>query len=396
MWNCPNCGATVDEDFLECNVCGEMRVRQLPSDDSPPTGETPTSEALEPPLGEDLAKAFVPQVEPPVASPLAAWVWIIAVFAFFPVLGVLPAVVLAVLSAVLLLQPSELAWDRRIGVAGLAIALLALGITALWIVMLVLAPPQLAEFPQKFDPPERIWWVTAMQVVVLIFSIVLHEIAHGVSALWSGDGTAARLGRLKLNPLVHVDVFGSIILPAILLVTPVGFVLGWAKPVPVNSRQFRHHRRGLLAVTLAGVSINLLLALMCTAGLVAVGSALRIAYPQGTSQGFMMIFDMKVTLQGVENAAAWELVITGLKQGLLINLVLFSFNIIPIPPLDGFGVLESLAPSSLMPLVSSLRSAGFFLLLILVISGLLQYALIPGILFGLILNASAGFMTGWS
>jgi Zn-dependent protease len=234
-----------------------------------------------------------------------------------------------------------------------------------------------------------------MQLGVLVVSIVLHECAHAVSAYWSGDGTAARLGRIRLNPLAHIDPFGSVILPAILLMTPGGVVFGWAKPVPIDRRQFRSPRRGLLAVTLAGVSVNMMLALTCTAGLLAVGSALRIAYPTATSDGFSMLFS-DVKLQGVPGAATWVLVITGLKQGLLVNLVLFTLNILPIPPLDGYGVLESLAPTGLLQLVTGLRSIGFILLLVLIVSGALSYLLFPGIIFGLILNLAVGAMTGWA
>ena len=226
-------------------------------------------------------------------------------------------------------------------------------------------------------------------------SIVLHECAHGVSAYWSGDGTAARLGRIRLNPLVHVDLFGSVILPVLLVMSPGGVVFGWAKPVPIDRRQFRSPRRGLLAVTLAGVSVNMMLALGCAAGLLAVGSALRIAYPTATSEGFMMPF-AQVKLQGVVNAAMWEFTITGLKQGMLVNLVLFTFNILPIPPLDGYGVLESLAPSRLSQLVASLRPIGSILLIVLIVSGVMIYFLLPGIVLGMVLNWAVGAMTGWA
>jgi Zn-dependent protease len=209
-----------------------------------------------------------------------------------------------------------------------------------------------------------------------------------------GDATW-RLGRIRLNPLVHVDLFGSVILPAILLMTPGGVVFGWAKPVPIDRRQFRRPRRGLLAVTLAGVSVNMMLALACAAGLLAVGSALRIAYPTATSDGFMMPF-AQVQLQGVANAAMWEFTITGLKQGMLVNLVLFTFNILPIPPLDGYGVLESLTPSGLSRLVAGLRPFGSILLIVLIVSGVMSYFLLPGIVLGLALNLAVGAMTGWA
>ncbi|MFV1965871.1 MAG: site-2 protease family protein [Pirellulaceae bacterium] len=396
MWNCTNCGASVDDAFIACNVCGVMRSRALPHAHASPQNDSPGEDPRSRPDGFELVPAFVPRIESPVASSLAAWVWIVAVFAFFPVLGVIPSLVLTACSALLLLRPTTFTWDRRIGIAGLAVAMVSLGITAVWVIMWFTSPPAAnGETPEILVRVDRDWTVTAIQIAVLVMSIVLHECAHGVAALWSGDGTAARQGRLRLNPLVHVDPFGSVILPAILMMTPGGVVLGWAKPVPIDQRQFRHPRRGLLAVTLAGVSINMLLALMCTAGLLAVGSALRLAYPDAVSGGFTDLFQQKIMLRGVDNAAAWELVIMALKQGLLINVVLFSFNILPIPPLDGYGVLESLAPKSMAPLVAGLRPVGTILLLVLVFSGSLRYALLPGIIFGWGLNQVVGIMTGW-
>jgi Zn-dependent protease len=339
---------------------------------------------------------FVPQIEPRVASALAAWIWILAIFAFFPILGIVPSLALLVCSVILVQRRERYAWDLRMGVTGLFLALASLGITGLWLLMLVTTASFTIPEPVEFDVAgDRSWTVTAIQLGVLVVSIVFHECAHAVSANWSGDGTAARQGRIRLNPLAHVDLFGSIILPAILVMTPGGVVFGWAKPVPIEPRQFFNPRLGLLAVTLAGVSVNMLLALMCAAGLLAVGSALRLAHPAAASDGFMMLFH-EAKLQSVPGAATWELAIVALKQGLIVNLVLFTFNILPIPPLDGYGVLESLAPRVLSPLVAALRPIGTILLLVLIVSGALTYLLLPGIAFAFFLNLMVGAMTGWA
>jgi len=396
MWKCSKCGAFVEDALTLCNICGTLREPQdLHAHRS-------QQEMLEDAVDAAMAEVgrpepeFVPRIEPPVASGLSAWIWILAVFAFLPFLGIVPSLALALCSAIVLLRPTRLVWDRRIGVGGLLLAFISLGVTALWGLTAVVSPlPSVAQPEEMGADPDPGWTIAAMQLAVLVISIVLHECAHGVSALWSGDATAARHGRLRLNPLAHIDPFGSVILPAILLMTPGGVVFGWAKPVPINRRLFRHPRRGLLAVTLAGVSVNLLLALLCTAGLLAVGSALRLAYPEGTSQGFTNLF-AQVELLGVANAEAWELTITALRQGLLINLVLFCFNILPIPPLDGYGVLESVAPKALAPLVAGLRPLGTILLLVLVVSGTIYYAIAPGIMGGLLLNLMVGAMTGWA
>ena len=396
MWNCSKCDAIVDDALDACHRCGALRVKAELRPAPPQADETVVVDGAGEAVLVQMAPEFMPRIEPPLASTLAVWVWILAVFAFVPVLGAIPAMALAVCSAAVALRGERYAWDRRIGVAGMIVSAASLGITGLWGLMLFLRwPLTVPEFGEMAGAEDQSWAVTAMQLGVLVISIVLHECAHAISAHWSGDGTAARLGRIRLNPLAHIDPFGSIILPAILVMTPGNVVFGWAKPVPINQRQFRSPRRGLLAVTLAGVSINLLLALACAAGLLAVGSALRIAYADGTSEGFMVPF-VQVKLQGVANAATWELVITGLKAGMYINLFLFTLNILPIPPLDGYGVLESLAPKALTQFVASLRSFGFILLIVLIVSGLLFYLVIPGILVGALLNWRVGVMTGWA
>jgi Zn-dependent protease len=125
-----------------------------------------------------------------------------------------------------------------------------------------------------------------------------------------------------------------------------------------------------------------------------VGSALRVAYPDAVSDGFMMPL-APVKLQGVANAGVWVFVIMCLKYGIVINLVLFTLNILPIPPLDGYGVLESLAPKALTQFVASLRSFGFILLIVLIVSGAISYLLIPAIVAALVLNVIVGGITGW-
>lgn len=352
-----------------------------------------TAELAAPPTP---ASFFPVQIEPPRASALAVWIWVLAVFALTPLIGIPVAVVLAICSLLLLLHSERLPWDRRIGLTGLAIAVVAFAVLGLWVVMLVLRRPLDFSPSWEFQPPgKRPWQVTVTQLAVLVVSIMLHECGHAVSAYWSGDATAARLGRISLNPLAHIDLFGSIILPAVLIATGSGFVIGWAKPVPVNRLQFRNSRRGWLAVTVAGVSINLMLALASAAGLVLLGSVLRLMYPEASSQGFSNLIAV-ATLQDVPGSFGWELAITALKAGILINLVLFTFNVLPIPPLDGFGILESFAPASFAPLLVKLRTLGWIVLLVLIVSGILTFVLLPGYAVAILLNLAAGAMTGWA
>jgi Zn-dependent protease len=191
------------------------------------------------------------------------------------------------------------------------------------------------------------------QVAALVLAVCFHESAHGWVALRCGDPTARDLGRISLNPLKHIDPFGSVLLPAMLayLGAP---VFGWAKPVPVALARTRQPRSANLLISAAGPLSNLLLA-----GLFALVVALleeRGARHGGIASGALMLF------------AAYAVVV---------NVVLAVFNLLPIPPLDGFGVLESLLPRSLAGIARGLRRYGMLVLLLLMFTGALNSLLIP-------------------
>lgn len=151
-------------------------------------------------------------------------------------------------------------------------------------------------------------------IVVLILSIIIHEVAHGYAAYTLGDPTAKLEGRLTLNPAPHVDPIGSIILPALLVMTQAGILFGWAKPVPYNPYNLKNQRWGEAIVAIAGVATNLILAVIFA--LIA-----RYAY----ANGFGEFGDLAAIVT-------------------LTNLSLGLFNLIPIPPLDGFTVLRGILP----------------------------------------------------
>lgn len=161
---------------------------------------------------------------------------------------------------------------------------------------------------------------------VLIFSIVLHEVAHGWVARREGDPTAFMLGRLTLNPIPHIDPIGSILVPVMLTLLPGGVIFGWAKPVPVNPRNFRNYKRGDILVSLAGIAVNLLLVIVFAVAMALFTWGMRLV-PDGFST-WMVLLDMA-------------------RAGILINLVLAFFNLLPIPPLDGSHVMYHLLPPQL-------------------------------------------------
>lgn len=158
---------------------------------------------------------------------------------------------------------------------------------------------------------------------ILLMSVVVHEVAHGWVARQEGDDTAARLGRITLNPIAHLDPVGSIIVPLVLYNFG-GFVFGWAKPVPVNPNNYRHPVWSDIKVSLAGIAANLALALLFT---------------------LWIIVAIKVEPWVGAGVGDW-LVLAG-RFGIFINLLLAVFNLVPIPPLDGSHVVYHLLPRQL-------------------------------------------------
>jgi Zn-dependent protease len=177
---------------------------------------------------------------------------------------------------------------------------------------------------------------------VLILSVVLHEVAHGWVAKLEGDPTAAMLGRLTLNPIPHLDPIGSLLVPAILTLMPGGFILGWAKPVPVNPRNFRNYKRGDILVSLAGVTVNFLL-------------AIAFAFVYAGAQ-----WGLQVAPGAVET---WQIVRSMAQYGIFINFVLMLFNLLPIPPLDGSHVMYHLLPPQLGTRYRQLGQYGMLIVL---------------------------------
>ena len=188
----------------------------------------------------------------------------------------------------------------------------------------------------------------AVWILPVIFAITVHEVAHGWVAKKYGDNTAFRLGRLTLNPIKHIDPFGTIIIPGLLLLTGTGFIFGWAKPVPVDARNFKKPLHDMAIVALAGPVSNVLMAL-----------------------GWAMVARLGITIgTGAENVSL-PLVYTGIA-GISINLVLALLNLLPIPPLDGSRILTGILPHRLAWQYNQLERYGFIILLILLYTKILN------------------------
>ncbi|GBE17141.1 peptidase family M50 [bacterium BMS3Abin15] len=210
------------------------------------------------------------------------------------------------------------------------------------------------------------------QVAILIMSVVIHEVSHGVSALWLGDPTAKYAGRLTLNPLKHLDLWGSFLVPLIMILT-LGFGFGWAKPVPYNPYNLRDQKKGPAIVGLAGPLSNIVVALIFGLGarFIPLGSVVKVDIIQNLMQ--FNFSDLAVAISG-SFASIFFLIFVMI---VFINVILAFFNLIPIPPLDGSKLLFSIIPLRTETKIM-LEQFGFVFLLmfIFLFSGLLGSFLI--------------------
>ena len=204
--------------------------------------------------------------------------------------------------------------------------------------------------------------------VPLLFAIVIHEVAHGWMALRFGDPTARDAGRLTLNPFPHIDPIGTIVVPLLLYFSNTGFLFGWAKPVPVNPYYLRHPKEDMMWVSLAGPGANMLTAFGC-------GMILRLTnlLPGNLETGLSLL----------------GIFVTMVLYGMIINLVLACFNLIPIPPLDGSKVLMRFLPPRYEYYMMRLQGMGMFLL-----SGIIMIGNVIGVpIRGMIIHPFISFFS---
>jgi Zn-dependent protease len=187
---------------------------------------------------------------------------------------------------------------------------------------------------------------------IVLVSLTIHEASHAWTADRLGDPTARLLGRVSLNPLVHIDPIGTVLLPLVAAISHLP-IIGWAKPVPVNISRLRHHRRDFMIVAAAGPISNILQAIVAAV-------LFRAVMTSGSEPGL---------LAGI------------LVEAVQINLLLAFFNLVPIPPLDGGNVLAGLLPDSAAAVFDAIRPYGFILLYALMLSGLLSRLILPPMFF---------------
>jgi Zn-dependent protease len=191
----------------------------------------------------------------------------------------------------------------------------------------------------------------ALAVVPVVFAIALHEAAHGYVAKIFGDQTAWMLGRVTLNPLKHIDLVGTILVPGMLLLTGAPFLFGWAKPVPVNFGNLRKPKRDMIWVAGAGPAANFAMALVW----VVLSGAAQAGGPLASN-------------------GLWQMA----QYGIIVNLVLMALNLLPIPPLDGGRIAVGLLPGNASHALARLEPYGFFIILaVMLIPGAMSMLLAP-------------------
>jgi Zn-dependent protease len=333
----------------------------------------------------------------PKVSPLAIWALLCSALVFVPYVGLLPAVATVVL---LILHRRRVRPTAAFGhsrtLCATAFVFLILGS-----VVSALAIGGLREHAQGFDSDsllsspiakDRNWGIIGCGIFVVLLSLTVHEAAHAITAWWLGDGLARSLGRVTLNPMAHIDPFGTILLP-ILLITAGAPAFGYAKPVPVQVEMLPRYRRAHILISIAGPGSNLLLACLSLLLLLGLTCGLRLAVPEASLTNLASLNpEAPLVATGFALSAVFGPLCMILKLGFVINVALALFNLIPIPPLDGSWVLEHLFPNSLGRLYSVLRPYAFLVFIGAVYAGAFEYMTYPFVLMvgpGLMLVAAA-------
>ena len=212
-------------------------------------------------------------------------------------------------------------------------------------------------------------------VIILLLLFTLHEYGHAYAAWKLGDDTSKNLGRLTLNPVPHLDLFGSLILPAILLWQQSEFLFGWAKPVPVDPRNFKNPQKDHMRVSFAGPAMNLIVAMIIFVILGGIMLFIHLFWPETLSLNLATPFS-PVSLTGPPNTRLLLILVVFLKQFFYTSLVLGFFNLIPVPPLDGSWILAGILPEKFLPIFGQIRRYGFLIFLLLVVTPVLDFIMI--------------------
>jgi Zn-dependent protease len=237
-----------------------------------------------------------------------------------------------------------------------------------------IAQVELALLQNTYElPKEQSYMVYAL---ALLLVITLHEYGHAYTALKLGDDTAMQQGRVTLNPMAHIDLFGTIILPAMLIASGSDFLFGWAKPVPVNKQNLRNPDKDHTLVSLAGPAANMLIAVAAFILMALLLLGVRIIWPGAVSRGLAIPFSSTSSMIGTPINRNLLVVIDVLRKILFTSVFLGVFNLIPIPPLDGSWILSAALKGRAKETYEKLRPYSIFLFLGIVFTSALDYIMV--------------------
>ncbi len=220
------------------------------------------------------------------------------------------------------------------------------------------------------------WLLVGISICVIFFSVVAHELAHGLAGRLCGDPTAENAGRLTCKPWSHVSVIGTVIVPIALHLINASFIFGWAKPVPFNPIKLRQFPRDQVLLAVAGPLSNFFLSYLSFALFLIFGFIFNQLYPESPISLTLDVFN-PIVLASVPFKGFWFAIFEILSLGIVINLVLGVFNLIPFPPLDGSWILKSLLPKKVSLFLGKAQAAGFILLILALHFNLLDLFFAP-------------------
>lgn len=333
-----------------------------------------------------------PRIQPawPEMTAASVWALICAALAFQPVVGIgfaIAAVILIVRQRTRTRRaPVTLHIRIMLNIAsGLVLWGLAVWALSTWTWFQPLDHGQECLPESFFEGVRDKWTVLILGLLVVLASLTVHEASHAIAAWWCGDGHARSLGRVTLNPMAHIDLFGTVLLPLILALAGAP-VFGYAKPVPVQLAGIGRFRRAHILISIAGPGSNLLMAALSLSLLLAVGCILRYFIPPEQLASLVNLFSAEVRLSGFPLASVASVLLTVLKLSFQINALLAAFNLIPIPPLDGSWVLEHLFPNTLGRFYARIRPFGFLIFLGLLYTEVLGFLLVPAVIAAVVIH----------
>ncbi|MDY6903333.1 MAG: site-2 protease family protein [Thermodesulfobacteriota bacterium] len=262
------------------------------------------------------------------------------------------------------------------------------------LVWLTIPAAFMAAYPWVLDAGGPLEWLLwAILLFTLFFSVMIHELSHGLAARACGDQTARDAGRLTINPVTHVSLVGSVIFPIILYLFKAP-VFGWAKPVPFNPTQFYTHPRDQVWVAMAGPMSNFAVAGICYTAYLFSIFIFKQMNP-GIIIGFPFDLFSPIDLSGAGFQPFWFVLLECLSMGIFLNLVLGMFNLIPFPPLDGSWILKAVLPKKAAVYFGKVQIFGFLLIILAIQFNLLDIFFYPlGMMIGF-LGLLGGWTMGW-